>query len=387
MKVLYFSREYTTHDRRFLQSLAASGCCVHYLRLEDSGVVFEQRALPVGVQAIDWKAGRISLRSFRGRAARLVSLTRILRELRPDVVLAGPLQTSTLMAALAGARPLVAMSWGSDVLVDAERSAWARLLTCFALRRSVGVLGDCQAVREKVHSLAPGYPEAQIVTFPWGIALEDFKPGPSCLALRTELGWEEQVVLISTRTWEPGYAIDALVQAFAALHGTHPEARLILLGDGSQEEEIRRLIANLGLQSVIHAPGRIAYTLLPEYFRLADIYVSSALSDGTSISLLEAMACGLPVVVADGYGNVEWVHPDENGWLVSPGDPDALAEALAEALIDRERRKTFGARNAALARERANWGRNFPQLLDLFDRVQGTSVRVPVSDALGSGRC
>ena len=81
------------------------------------------------------------------------------------------------------------------------------------------------------------------------------------------------------------------------------------------------LIHQLGLASFIHAPGRVNNDLLPQYLCLANLYLSSALSDGTSVSLLEAMACGLPVVVTKGYGNLEWVTPQQNGWLVEAGSP------------------------------------------------------------------
>jgi glycosyltransferase involved in cell wall biosynthesis len=81
------------------------------------------------------------------------------------------------------------------------------------------------------------------------------------------------------------------------------------------------------------------------------------------------MACGLPVVVSDSFGNKEWVKPLENGWLVSPGDSSALARALGEALSDLPRLQTIKAANVEVARSRANWNENFPQLVSLIERV------------------
>lgn len=368
LTLLYISRDYTTHDRRFLAAFVSAGYHVHHLRLEHRPVAFDQRELPSGVRSVPSARSDWSLLSPFGWTGRLSELVLILRRVKPDVVLAGPLQTATAMIAAVGYRPYVAMSWGSDVLVDANKSVGARWLTRFALRRSAGVLGDCQAVRAKVHALVR-YRDEQIVTFPWGIDLDDFRPGPSGLTLRTDLGWEDKVVLISTRTWEPDYAIDVLVRAFGALWRKRPQVRLLLLGDGSQEAVIRGLIASEGLHPVVCSPGRIGYQQLPDYFRSADVYVSSALSDGTSISLLEAMACALPAVVTTGYGNVEWIAPGVNGWLAPPGDHHALADVLSEAVADVDRRRRFGRASVAIVNQRANWSRNFPQLLALFDRV------------------
>lgn len=341
---------------------------MQYLRLRERPV-FETRGLPAGVHAVPWEHARDERRSVLGGVRRLRSLARVLRQQRPDVVLAGPLQTGSAMTAAVSRRPFVAMSWGSDLLVDADRSPMSRWVTRFALRRSGGVFGDCQAVRDKVHALV-SYADDRIVTFPWGIDLDHFRPDRSDRGTpRAELGWGDKLVFISTRTWEPLYAIDVLVRAFASVIGRCPDARLLLLGDGSQQQSIRGLIGDLGIERFVETPGRIAYDHLPRYFQSADVYVSTALSDGTSISLLEAMACGLPVIVTDGYGNVEWVTADVNGWLVPPGDETALARALTEAATDRDRRLRFGQANAPIARARADWNHNFPKLVQLLERV------------------
>lgn len=374
VKILYFSLDYTTHDRRFLDSLCDAGCDVYYLRVHEAKNTYEQRSLPGSVRPVAWKSPLQPYGTALGWCQRLYLVWRALKEICPDVVIAGPVQDSAFMVASTGYSPLIAMSWGSDLLVRADRNVWTRAITRFTLRRSAAIFGDCQAVRNKVHDLV-AYPGEKILAFPWGINLVEFQPGRSRLNLRMQLGWENCKVLISTRSWEPGYAIDVLVKAFAILYRRCPEARLLLLGDGSEQTAIRSLIAELGLKRAVYTPGRIPYELLPEYFRLANVYVSSALSDGTSISLLEAMACGLAVVVSDGYGNIEWVEQEKNGWLVPPGNPLALAEALCDALVDSERLRKFGEVNIALVKERADWKRNFPLLMTLVDDVIATRLK------------
>ena len=337
-----------------------------YLRLIAQQL--DRRNLPDGVNDLTWSAQHSPLDSFSDYYHRFTALGEILAGLKPDAVVAGPVQSAAFLVALTQYSPLITMSWGSDLLVDATRSVQMNERTRFTLNRSAGALGDCQAVRDKFHSFST-LPDDRIVTFPWGIDLQQFNPGPSALNLRETLRWERNPVLISTRTWEPLYSIDVLVKGFASLLAEHPEARLLLLGDGSESKKIFDLIAELELDDFVHTPGRVGYELLPDYFRSSDLYVSSALSDGTSISLLEAMACGLPVVVSDSFGNKEWVKPLENGWLFSPGDSSALARALGEALSDLPRLQTIKAANVEVARSRANWNENFPQLVGLIERV------------------
>ena len=283
-------------------------------------------------------------------------------------MIAGPVQSGAYVAALAGAKPLVTVSWGTDLLVDADATDELRAVTRYALDNSAAVFGDCLAVREAVHRHS-SIPDDRIVTFPWGIDLERFSPGPSSLTLRGDLGWNENEVFISTRSWEPLYAVDVLVRAFAQVREHRPSARLILLGDGSMEGEIRRMIDDFGLADLVHAPGRASYDLIPEYFRSADAYVSAAVSDGTSISLLEAMACGLPVVVSNSFGNLEWVRDGVNGALAAPGDVESLSAAMLSVVADPHEVARIREANIATARRRANWDANFPDLVTLVERL------------------
>ena len=132
----------------------------------------------------------------------------------------------------------------------------------------------------------------------------------------------------------------------------------------------------------VHGLGRVIRTLrpqvkedMPKWFRTADAYVSCAQSDGTSVSLLEAMATGLPVVVSDIPSNREWVVEAQNGWLASVGSSEEFANRLLRAAQLRpEQRKLFSERNQRIVEERADWDRNFPRLLEMYERITGMSV-------------
>lgn len=364
LSLLYVSQAHTTHDRRFLGAFAEAGYRTTHWTLTAASC--DARPLPPGVRQLAWRHPRAG--AWGQGLAAFLALRAALREVRPDVVLAGPVPSAALLVALAGFRPLVSMSWGSDLLVTAVHERRAALAARFALRRSAAAFGDCRAVHERFRALS-ALPEDRILTFPWGIDLARFDPRPSALDLRQRLGWGTQPVLLCTRTWEPVYAVDAVVRAFARVLERHPGARLILTGDGSQAPLIRQLIDTLGVAHAVHAPGRIGYDAIAEYYRVADVYVSAALSDGTSISLLEAMACGLPVVVTAAHGNLEWVEEGVNGWLVKPGDADALAGALDAALSCPDRGLSMGRANRAVAEARADWSRNIPRLTGLLSAV------------------
>ncbi len=362
VRVLYFSQDYSPHDHRFLEALSKTEHEVHFLRLENRGRSQEKRPLPDGISPIVWSGGTAPFRLRRGRAL-LTDLRRILKRLKPDVVHAGPVQRSAFLTALTGYQPLVTMSWGSDMLLEARRGL-GRKLAAYTLRRTQVFVCDCQAVRRRAIEL--GMEADAIIVFPWGVDLDHFTPGSSP-ELRRELGWETQFVFLSTRAWEPLYRVDQIVQAFLRAAAVEPNLRLLLLGDGSMAPELRHLIASAGASDRIHIAGQVGYDELPRYYRAADVYVSASRSDGSSVSLMEALACGLPALVSDIPGNREWVEPGANGWWFAGGDAPDLEQKMLAAHAARERLAAFGQGARQVAEDRADWTRNFPRLMDAYD--------------------
>lgn len=356
----YLSRGYTPHDHRFLTGLAEAGLDVFYLRLEPAGGT-EARPLPAGIRPIEWAGGRSQFRL--ASVPRLAhDLRRTLARLKPELVHAGPIQLGAGLVALSGFRPIVAMSWGSDLLRDATSGA-GRLTARYALRRTASLLCDCQAVRAEAQRI--GMAGERIIVFPWGIDLAHFRPGEDG-GLRDRLGWTEKVVLLSTRSWEPIYGCLELVDGFIRAATEAPDLRLLMLGAGSLGPRIRAHLQAARMLNRVHFPGQVAYSELPQHYRASDLYVSASHSDGSSVSLLEAMACGLPAIVSDIPGNREWVEPWKTGWRFPVGDAARLAETIREAVGARGEWPTLDRRARATTEERADWRRNFPLLFDAY---------------------
>jgi L-malate glycosyltransferase len=370
MRILYFSRDYTTHDRRFLTALAQTGHQIYYLRLEQRGQQLEDRPLPPQVEIVHWAGGQRPARWQDGPRL-LADLKRVLREIKPDLVQAGPLQTCALLVALAGFRPLVSVSWGSDLLLEADRSAWNRWATRFTLARSAAMVGDCAPVRRK--AVAYGMPDERIVTFPWGVDLQNFSPDGAPGAQRRAI-FPDPVsthtapfILLSTRGWEPVYGVDVIARGFVLAAREHPELQLLMLAGGSQAGLLRHIFEQGGVSHQAHFPGQINQAELPHYYRSADLYVSASHSDGTSISLLEALASGTPALVSDIPGNREWVQPGLQGWWFPDGDPQGLAQGIVQAIQQRACLAEMGRLARRLAEEKADWNKNFPQLLKAYE--------------------
>ena len=367
MRILYFSRDYTPHDYRFLSALAKTEHQIGYLRLERRGHTLEQRPLPSGVEAIPWAGGQAPAR-FRDGLRLLRGLKEVIRSYQPDLVQAGPLQRSAFLVALAGFRPLVSMSWGYDLLMDAQRNRWWRWATRFTLKRSAAFVGDCNTIRDL--AVSHGMDPDRIVTFPWGVDIDHFCPQNSSKSsiIRERLGWGgDTFVLLSTRSWSPLYGVTDLARAFVRVARDVPEMRLLMLGNGPLAPDIHRIFMAAKMLDRVHFPGQVSREDLPAYYRAADLYISTSHSDGTSISLLEALACATPVLLSDIPGNREWVtEPGQVGWLFRDGDVDSLSEGIIHAWESRSQLPAMGRAARRMAESRADWDQNFPRLFEAY---------------------
>jgi len=343
MRILYFSRNWTTHDQRFLRAIVAGGHDAWLLRWESAGLPLREGELPAGVSEALWEEASLS------------NLKAVLDRVHPTLLHAGPVHSCGYLAALSGFHPFVLMSWGSDILWDAVRDQAARERTRVALAAADWLVCDCREVSHRAAEIAE-YPQERIVTFPWGIDLDRFEKADSSLPIRERSGWERAPIVLSTRSWESIYGVDVAIDAFALVSQGVPSARLVLAGDGGQAAAVKAQLLSKGLMGRTYLPGRISQSELPGYYQDAAVYLSCSYSDGSSVSLMEALAAGLPVVATDIPGNREWIEHDVNGWLCPSGDVCAFSRALADALnLTSSQRSEMAERNRALAHSRADW--------------------------------
>lgn len=370
MRILYFTRNYTSHDYRFLSVLAKSHHKIYYLRLEKNTPPLEKRSLPSEVEIVEWQQERSWVTLWDGYSL-LIELKSIIKTIKPDLIQAGPIQRTALLVALTGFQPLVTMSWGYDLLIDAKRNPFWGLATRYTLKKSAVLIADCDTLFEE--AIRYGMPKSKIITFPWGIDLKHFSLQKNSAPKKGDPKKQTPFIILSTRSWEPIYGVDTIAKAFVIAAQKRSDIRLIMLGNGSQSKQIYKifkeggLIGNKPLENRVLFPGQIGFDELPEYYQSADLYVSASHSDGTSISLLEAMACGTPAIVSDIPGNREWIMPNHNGWLFPESDANALAEIILNAIEKPTKLYKMGRTARYLVEKRADWTKNSPMLFKAFD--------------------
>jgi glycosyltransferase involved in cell wall biosynthesis len=289
--------------------------------------------------------------------AHLPALHKAIRHLQPDLLHAHYLTSYGLLGALSGYHPLVLTAWGSDVLVTPTRNSIYRLLLRFTLARADLVTSDAATMSQRI--LTYGLPEDRLLNVPLGIDLRKFNT-----AARDWPIFGSRI--ISTRHLVPNSNIDTLLEAFERTCSQMPALQLNVIGEGPERAHLEERSRQLGIENKVTWCGWIENDLLPHRLREADIYVAITTSDSTSVSLLEAMACGAFPIVSNLPANREWIEHRVNGLIVAPQDSQALAEAIQTAADNPELRKRAGVYNSDLIAKRANWQRNMDNVEEAY---------------------
>lgn len=164
-----------------------------------------------------------------------------------------------------------------------------------------------------------------------GFHMERIAETPS--VLRKHLKWTGKVIITVGRL-VPWKGMRELVETMPDILAVHPDARLVIAGDGPEEEPLRARTKELALEDRITFVGRLDQATLFRYVKAADLFVLNTAYEGFSHQILETMALGTPVITTAVGGNREIIRNDENGILVAPGAVQSLKEAIIGLLSD-----------------------------------------------------
>jgi glycosyltransferase involved in cell wall biosynthesis len=258
---------------------------------------------------------------------------KLVREFGTELVNAHFVPNYGLIGALIERHPLVVSVWGSDVLVSGRRSPLHAARARFVLGRADHVTTDAEMLTRAACAL--GAKPARVLTVPMGVEPEPYRAARRAALARPE----ERPLVVSTRKLESVYDVRTLIGALPDLWLARPELQVTVTGDGPERARLVKAAREAAGTRAdrITFTGMVPHSEMAAVLGRAQIYVSTSLSDSTSVSLLEAMAAGAFPVVTDLEANREWIEDGRNGFLVPVGSPAKLAERILVALARRPR--------------------------------------------------
>lgn len=198
--------------------------------------------------------------------------------------------------------PLVVSAWGSDVLILPNKGFWMKKMVQSGLRSADVITADAKYMIEAIDRLAP---KSETVLANFGIEYQNVEIP------------EKENIIYSNRLHKPLYNVDQIIKAFKPFYEAHPEWKLVLAATGSETEALKNLANEHLPQAAYEFVGFVADEVNRAFYLKSKIWTSVPSSDGTAISLLEAMGYGCIPVVSDLPANREWINEGENGFIVT----------------------------------------------------------------------
>ena len=291
-------------------------------------------------------------------------ISKIAKTIKPDMVNAHFVPNYGLIGALLKIHPLVVSTWGSDVLISPQKSRLQKFRAQYVLKRADLVTADSSVSAEAAHRL--GVEREKVATYPMGV-------GRDLIGVREKKD-KPYLLIMSNRRLEPLYDVVTLMKAIPlVIEQVKKDVRFVIIGEGSLKSDLLNLAVKLKAEGHVEFKGIVSRQELMKHYQDADIYVSTSLSDSTSVSLLEAMNCGLIPIVTDVPGNREWIEDQKNGLLFPSSDHRALAEKITGAVNECARWPEFRKKNETIIKSRAVWEDNMKAVEGEFVRILGRS--------------
>jgi len=289
----------------------------------------------------------------------------LVRRIRPDIVHAIGVASAGWLGAASGFHPLMVSAMGSDLLLLGRRSLAHRMLSRWALAQADHATCISQELAMRASQL--GVPAERIEVLYWGVDVQAFHPCSDRREIRERLGVKNAPTVLSIRAMREIYHPLDLARSIPGVLAAVPSAQFLLFTYNADPALLARIKADLAEQGVAHAVTYVGSlsgdSAIADWCRAADAAVSVPESDGTPFSVLEAMACGTPVVASDLPSLRDWIEPGHNGLLVPVGDVEALRDALVRLLQDPGLRGEMGRHAVSVVLERGD-SRGFAERIE-----------------------
>ncbi len=276
---------------------------------------------------------------------------------------------SSAMAILMGKffiKPTILNLAGSGIGGDIHRhrrTPWGRVFLFFCRRASRIVIVN-QEMYCELQSIA--YAPHCIVRIPNGVDCTTFRPAENRDSLRKKMNLPDQKILLYTGRFSREKGTDFLIHAFLKL--SHElQAMLFLIGEGPERNRLENLIRKYQLENRVHILKAVEE--IAPFLQTTDIFIMPSWHEGLSNALLEAMACGLPVVATRVVGNVELLEDNVNGLLVAPGNEEQLVNALSSLLTDSAKARELGQNAQKTVQEKYDLQQMVNQYIKLYNSM------------------
>jgi glycosyltransferase involved in cell wall biosynthesis len=288
----------------------------------------------------------------------------VIRTIRPTLVHAHYASGYGTLGRLAGFHPLVLSVWGADVYDFPRKSAIHRWLIQRNLASADRVLSTSRVMTVETHK----YTQKEIDVTPFGVDLDQFEPRAEASGFG-----RENIVIGTIKTLDSKYGIEFLIRAFKLVKDKHPKLplKMLIVGTGPDQSRLKKLAVVLGVMQDTVFAGHIEHSEVPRYHNMlsVSVFLSVKHSESFGVAVIEASACGKPVVVANVGGLPEVVEDGVTGFVVEPRNAKQTANAIEKLVLDESLRRRMGECGKRRVERLYNWAESVNKVLRIYREV------------------
>lgn len=340
MIILLIADGRSIHTQRWAEYFAQKGHRVHLISYESMSRSVE--GVTEHVLTSRWK------NLYLAFIPRHLTILRLLNQINPDIIHAHFIAKYGFHLPFLGNYPKIVSAWGDDILILPKSSRLIFMFTKYVLTSVDLIYAVSEDIRSHIIHDFRISPE-KVKYLPFGVDTVKFFPGKSTQKDNTI------ITLFSNRGFLPIYGMDIILESFIIAHAKIPALKLILKGEGPDKEKIKKAVLEKKLEENVLFLDTTEYSEIPLELQKMDIFITAAGRDGTPVSLLEAMATGLPCIATSVGGIPEWIVDDSNGLIIPPFDSRILAEKMLQLAADKEKREFLGKNARDTIVRKGNW--------------------------------
>lgn len=268
-------------------------------------------------------------------------------------------------------KPVIVTIHGSDLRMALEKPGFLRKIFVYVCKKASHI--NCVSKVQKQELEKLDISNKKISIMPMGVDNAFLEVGKN-----RKIGLEKpSFTILSNRNLFPIYNVSLLIRAIPVVLKEEPNTKFLIAGEGSEKETLEKEVKSLKINSSVKFLGRVPHEEMPDLLSQADIYVSTSLYDGTSVSLLEAMGAGAFPIVTDIPSNREWVTHNENGFLVPFNEGKTLANGIIDVIRNQSFLEKSWEKNLSIIEEKALWAITIKNIKSIYTKLLAPEVRNP----------
>lgn len=355
-KILFLADINSPHTRKWITGLASDNFVVGIFSLNQSNSYWwsKNKNIVCLGQNKTTKAGRVF--SKLNYLLFLPRLFYIILKFKPDIVHAHYASSYGLLGALSLFKPLFVSAWGSDIMDFPRKNLFCNWCIRFVMRRAKRIFVTSSTLKKEISN----YTNKQVTVIPFGINLNEF--------YSIESNHNDSFTFGCIKYLEKIYNIDKVILAFNLLVKKYPKRslKLIIVGNGSEREHLESLIKLYELKNHVEMIGEVPHSSVPYYLNKLDVLVNVSETESFGVSVAEALACKVPVIVSNIDGFRDLIPDKSYGLITQSTHANDILFCMENYLLDNELRNSLAQNGYQFIREKFNWAENLHQMEQMY---------------------